>query len=85
MLLAPAMVTLVLVALVPFLYTVYLSLQEMQYSRVGEWAGVAFSSPPPPLAVSGWAVAVSTATIGRAARGLMRMVSSSGIRSCLIV
>ena len=35
------MVTLVVVALGPFLYTVWLSLHEMQYARVGEWAGVA--------------------------------------------
>jgi multiple sugar transport system permease protein len=39
-LLGPAMVTLVVVALVPFLYTVYLSLHEMQYARVGAWAGL---------------------------------------------
>jgi multiple sugar transport system permease protein len=39
-LIAPAMLTLVVVALVPFLYTVYLSLHEMQYARVGEWAGL---------------------------------------------
>ena len=38
-LIAPAMVTLVVVALVPFLYTIYLSLHEMQFARVGEWAG----------------------------------------------
>jgi len=40
-LLAPAMTILVVVALVPFVYTVYLSLHEMQYARVGAWAGVA--------------------------------------------
>lgn len=40
-LIAPAMVTLVVVALVPFLYTVYLSLHEMQFARVGEWVGLA--------------------------------------------
>jgi multiple sugar transport system permease protein len=40
LLIAPAMVTLVLVALIPFLYTLYLSLHEMQYARVGEWAGL---------------------------------------------
>ena len=40
-LIAPAMATLVVVALVPFLYTVWLSLHEMQYARVGEWAGLA--------------------------------------------
>lgn len=39
-LLAPAMLTLVVVALVPFLYTVYLSLHEMQYAQVGAWAGL---------------------------------------------
>lgn len=41
LLIAPAMVTLVLVAFVPFAYTVYLSLHQMQYARVGEWAGLA--------------------------------------------
>jgi multiple sugar transport system permease protein len=40
-LIAPAMLTLVVVALVPFLYTVWLSLHEMQYARVGAWAGLA--------------------------------------------
>jgi multiple sugar transport system permease protein len=40
-LIAPAMVTLVVVALVPFVYTIYLSLHEMQFARVGEWAGLA--------------------------------------------
>jgi multiple sugar transport system permease protein len=40
-LIAPAMLTLVVVALVPFVYTIYLSLHEMQYARVGEWAGLA--------------------------------------------
>jgi multiple sugar transport system permease protein len=35
------MLTLVVVALVPFVYTVWLSLHEMQYARVGEWAGFA--------------------------------------------
>jgi multiple sugar transport system permease protein len=40
-LIAPAMVTLVVVALVPFVYTIYLSLHEMHYARVGEWAGLA--------------------------------------------
>jgi multiple sugar transport system permease protein len=40
-LIAPAMVTLVVVALVPFLYTVWLSLHEMQYARTGDWAGLA--------------------------------------------
>ena len=35
------MVTLVVVALVPFLYTAWLSLHEMQYARVGHWAGFA--------------------------------------------
>jgi multiple sugar transport system permease protein len=40
-LVAPALVTLVVVALVPFLYTVYLSLHEMQYAQVGAWAGLA--------------------------------------------
>ena len=40
-LIAPAMATLVVVALGPFLYTVWLSLHEMHYARVGEWAGLA--------------------------------------------
>jgi multiple sugar transport system permease protein len=40
-LIAPAMITLVVVALVPFVYTIYLSLHEMQFARVGEWAGLA--------------------------------------------
>lgn len=40
-LVAPAMLTLVVVALVPFLYTVYLSLHEIRYARVGDWAGLA--------------------------------------------
>lgn len=40
-LIAPAMLTLVAVALVPFLYTVYLSFHHMEYARVGEWAGLA--------------------------------------------
>ena len=40
-LIAPALVTLVVVALVPFVYTIYLSLHEMQFARVGEWAGLA--------------------------------------------
>jgi multiple sugar transport system permease protein len=40
-LIAPAMVTLVVVALVPFVYTIYLSLHEMHFARVGEWAGLA--------------------------------------------
>jgi len=40
-LMAPALITLVVVALVPFLYTAYLSLHEMQYARVGNWAGFA--------------------------------------------
>lgn len=39
-LIAPAMVTLVLVALVPFLFTAYLSLHQMSYARVGAWAGL---------------------------------------------
>jgi multiple sugar transport system permease protein len=40
-LIAPAMLTLLVVALVPFLYTLWLSLHEMQYARVGDWAGLA--------------------------------------------
>ena len=40
-LIAPAMITLVVVALVPFLYTVYLSLHEIRHAQVGGWAGLA--------------------------------------------
>lgn len=40
-LIAPAMLTLVVVALVPFLYTVYLSLHEIRHAQVGGWAGLA--------------------------------------------
>ena len=40
-LIAPAMLTLVLVALVPFLYTVYLSLHEIRHAQVGAWNGLA--------------------------------------------
>jgi len=40
-LIAPALVTLVLVALVPFLYTLYLSLHEIRHAQVGAWAGLA--------------------------------------------
>lgn len=36
LLIAPTMITLVLVALVPFLFAVYLSLHEMRYVRVGD-------------------------------------------------
>jgi multiple sugar transport system permease protein len=39
-LIAPAMLTLVVVALVPFLYTVYLSLHEVRHAQVGGWAGL---------------------------------------------
>jgi multiple sugar transport system permease protein len=35
------MLTLVVVGLVPFLYTVWLSLHEMHFARVGDWAGLA--------------------------------------------
>lgn len=40
-LIAPTMLTLVVVALVPFLYTVYLSLHEIRHAQVGDWAGLA--------------------------------------------
>ncbi len=40
-LIAPALLALVAVALVPFLYTVWLSAHEMQYARVGDFAGLA--------------------------------------------
>jgi len=40
-LIAPALATLALVALVPFLYTVYLSLHEIRHAQVGGWAGLA--------------------------------------------
>ena len=40
-LIAPAMLMLVVVALVPFLYTVYLSLHEIRHAQVGDWAGLA--------------------------------------------
>jgi multiple sugar transport system permease protein len=39
-LIAPTMVTLVIVSLVPFLYTVYLSLHEARYGQVREFIGV---------------------------------------------
>lgn len=35
------MITLVVVALVPFVYTIWLSLHEMHYAQVGEWVGLA--------------------------------------------
>lgn len=40
-LIAPALLTLVVVALIPFLYTVWLSLHRIQHARVGDWAGLA--------------------------------------------
>ena len=40
-LIAPALATLVVVALVPFLYTLYLSLHEIRHAQVGGWAGLA--------------------------------------------
>jgi len=39
-LIAPTMVTLVIVSLIPFLYTVYLSLQEAKYGQIQGFAGV---------------------------------------------
>lgn len=40
-LIAPAMLTLVVVSLVPFLYAAYLSFHEMNYAKMGDWAGFA--------------------------------------------
>ncbi len=40
-LIAPTMLTLVVVALIPFLYAVYLSFHKVNFGRVGELAGVA--------------------------------------------
>jgi multiple sugar transport system permease protein len=40
-LIAPALLTLAAVALVPFLYTVYLSLHEIRHAQVRGWAGLA--------------------------------------------
>jgi multiple sugar transport system permease protein len=40
-LIGPTMVTLVVVALVPFLYAVYLSLHQVKYGQVGDLAGFA--------------------------------------------
>lgn len=40
-LIAPTMAALVAVSLMPFLYAVYLSFHEVNYGRVGGWAGVA--------------------------------------------
>jgi len=39
-LIAPAMLTLIAVGLVPFLYTVYLSFHEMRHAQIGDWAGL---------------------------------------------
>jgi multiple sugar transport system permease protein len=39
LLIAPTMVTLVVVGLVPFLYAVYLSLHDVPYGRIGEFSG----------------------------------------------
>jgi multiple sugar transport system permease protein len=40
LLIAPTMVTLVVVGLVPFLYAIYLSLHDVPYGRVGEFSGL---------------------------------------------
>ena len=40
-LIAPTMITLVVVSLIPFIYTAYLSFHEMNYARVGDFAGFA--------------------------------------------
>jgi hypothetical protein len=53
------------------------SVAELVGVAFGELVGVAFPSPPPPQPEIANAVAVNTATIGRAARGQMGMVSSS--------
>jgi hypothetical protein len=45
----------------------------------GELVGVAFSPPPPPQPEIASAVAVSTAMIGRSARGHVCMVSSLAV------
>ncbi len=40
-LIAPTMITLVVVSLIPFIYTAYLSFHEMNYAQVGDFAGFA--------------------------------------------
>jgi len=40
-LIAPTMITLVVVSLVPFIYTIYMSLHEVKYGRVGDFSGFA--------------------------------------------
>ncbi len=40
-LIAPTMITLVVVSLIPFVYTAYLSFHEMNYAQVGNFAGFA--------------------------------------------
>ncbi len=40
LLIAPTMVTLVIISLIPFLYTVYLSLHESKYGQVGGFIGL---------------------------------------------
>lgn len=39
LLIAPTMIALILVALVPFLYTVFISFHEMKFGRLGDFAG----------------------------------------------
>lgn len=41
LLITPAIGTLVLVSLIPFLYAAYLSFHEMNYAQVGDWSGFA--------------------------------------------
>lgn len=38
-LIAPAMLTFVVIALVPFIYTIFISFHEMKFARVGDFAG----------------------------------------------
>jgi multiple sugar transport system permease protein len=40
LLIAPTMITLVVVGLVPFLYAIYISLHDVPYGRVGEFSGL---------------------------------------------
>ena len=41
LLIAPTMITLVVVALIPFLYAVFISFHEAKFGRIGEFAGFA--------------------------------------------
>lgn len=40
-LIAPTIITLVLVSLVPFIYTIFMSLHEVKYGRIGDFSGFA--------------------------------------------